>query len=182
MCLTQCPQAIYTVIPHALRYSFLSLCRLTAAVFFKILMPAFVSGHELRDSRHSQIRMRRFFATDSDSHRNCRSGCSDASLVLCGFHFHTTQHIFQHFEKLCPRKHWLSAPVYGSRISLYMQVFDADGLVFTPSIVSCSAEIISLIRYFFFGNSIRCYRLWDPFSFGKSALFPYKFSSSVPDI
>ena len=65
--------------------------------------------------------------------------------------------------------------------SLYMQIFDADGLVFTHQHRWLFLqEIISLIRYFFmyFGNSnsLLIPVMGSFLSSGKSALFPYKFS------
>ena len=39
---------------------------------------------------------------------SCRSDCSDTSLVLCEFHFHTSQLYIPAFQKILPRKHSLS--------------------------------------------------------------------------
>ena len=125
-CLTRCPQAIFILFPHALRYSFLIFMPTAAAVLFsKYWCLHSYPGHELRDTRGTpRYECADFSPADSDSHRNCRSGCSDTSLVLCGFHFHTTQLYIPAFRKTLPRKHllWI-LPVYGSgMISLILHL------------------------------------------------------------
>lgn len=49
-----------------------------------------------------------FLSVDFCSHNSCRSDCSDTSLVLCEFHFHTSQLYIPAFQKILPRKHSLS--------------------------------------------------------------------------
>ena len=74
-----------------------------------------------------------FLSVDFCSHNSCRSDCSDTSLVLCEFHFHTSQLYIPAFQKILPRKHSLSIlTVYDSgsspltfRSSIQMVCFHA---------------------------------------------------------
>ena len=90
-CLTQCPQAIFILFPYALRYSFLVFMQTASAVLSSEYWCLHsYPGHE----PHGNLDIPRyecadFLPADSGSRRNCRSGCLDTSLVLCGFHFHT---------------------------------------------------------------------------------------------
>ena len=114
-CLTQCPQAgLYcSRMPYGTVFCLYAYC--ICSPFFRIWCLHSYPGHGPRDILGTpRYEYADFLPEDSGSHSNCRSGCSDTSLVLCRSHFHTRLPYIPAFWKTLPRKHllWI-LPVYG---------------------------------------------------------------------
>ena len=124
---------MFILFPYALRYSFSSLCRLHLQCFFQninacIRIPVMncMAFRALPDTNAQIFHQRIPIVTGTAglAARIHRWYFADFISIPHSF-------IFQHLEKLCPRN-------TGYRLcqfmvpdhSLYMQVFDADGLVF----------------------------------------------------
>ena len=125
---------MFILFPYALRYSFSSLCRLHLQCFFQninacIRIPVMncMAFRALPDT-NAQI----FYPWISVAARAAGLTARIHHWYSLNFISIPDSFIFQHFEKLCPGN-----TCYGfcqfmvPDHSFYMQVFDADGLVFT---------------------------------------------------